>query len=71
LQNAGLVRATSVRYTFLTSSGRILHTGKNPYYVVGPAAAGAKVHCLATATGAGGITLQRSVDSDTVKPRAG
>ena len=67
--NLRLIRATTITYSFLTNAGRILQRGTRPNYVVQPAALGAKVYCLVTATSPGGTTLQESVESETVKPR--
>jgi hypothetical protein len=67
--NLRLTRASTITYSFLTDSGRILQKGTRSNYVVQAAAIGAEVYCLVTATSPGGTALQESVESETVKPR--
>jgi hypothetical protein len=69
--NVGLMRAKHVTFAFFTGSGRLLHAGTVPIYVVQASAIGQRVHCIATAVGPGGTTLQESLASDIVKARDG
>jgi Trypsin len=63
----GLGRATSVRYSFLTATGRVLQDGARSTYVVQATAEGSDLHCLAAVTNPGGTTLAK-VDLAPVVP---